>query len=158
MGEEMTREARRFVSFEPAGDGFVGFASIELAVAGDEDPEVTLRQAVAAYSRSVAEMRSLMGRIAAARQQGRVPARLVWDLGDSAFRLDAVLSDLGLQLDGLYAHLCRDLGVKRKWLEKALTFRRHAPDAGLVATSLNWGQFAKGTRRAARALCRRASE
>jgi len=62
------------------------------------------------------------------------------------------LAELSLEIDDVYKHLVRDLGAKRKWLEKAIIFRRYLPTQDLIPQSLNWGRCEKGTRRVAERL------
>ena len=109
--------------------------------------------AVEIYERSVAQLRLAVARIGDARAARRtVLAKDMWKVGDLVFGLQAELSLLGLQLDGVYAHLTRDLGVKRKWLEKAVIFRRYLPNAEMIPESLNWGKCEKGTGKVATLL------
>jgi len=38
------------------------------------------------------------------------------------------------------------LGVKKKWLEKAIIFRRYVDDKNAIPKNLNWGKCEKGTK------------
>ena len=78
-----------------------------------------------------------------------MPARDVWKVGDVVFKLTEDLRSLALEVDDLYAHLTRDIGVKRKWLEKAIILRRYVPDRKAIPAQLNWGRIEKGTKRSA---------
>ena len=151
----MTADRLGFVSFEPNNGGFRAFLPMEEVLSDDRDPEVVLGRAVKTYESSVRKM----GHIVAGMQQLRasrktVPARDMWQLGDVVFQLVEDLKKQSLQLDGVYQHLSRDLQVKRKWLEKAIIFRRYLPDQRVIPQSLNWGSCEKGTRRAAERLQR----
>ena len=128
---------------------------MEELISSDNDPEPTLRKAAELYEYSIAKMRSLVEEIQNFRDNRKLlPARKVWQLGNAVFELQDNLFQLSLQLDGLYDHLVRDLGVKRKWLEKVIIFRRYLPDENAIPQSLNWGRCEKGTRRAAEDLRR----
>jgi hypothetical protein len=59
------------------------------------------------------------------------------------------LGEAALEIEDLYAHLVRDVGAKRKWLEKAIILRRYVPREDMIPADLNWGRIEKGTRRAA---------
>ena len=149
----MTTSTLGFVSFEPSRGTFRGFLSIHTALEGDSDPEALARDAAAVYQRLVGQMRSAVTEINALRSARRhIPARTVWQLGDLVFRLRGELAELGLELDGLYGHLTRDLGVKRKWLEKVVILRRYIDDLSVIPESLNWGRLEKGTARIAQGL------
>ena len=142
-----------FVSFEPANGAFRAFLSMDAALDGDTDPQDLAREAVAVYQRQVGHLRAAVHQIDALRKtRRRVSARKVWQVGDLVFRLTRELADLELELDGLYDHLTRDVGVKRKWLEKAVILRRYVDDVSLIPQSLNWGRIEKGTARAARRI------
>lgn len=142
-----------FISFEPQNEHFIGFLSLEAIINSEKDPELTLRKATKLYERSIIKMRRIVAEIQAARANRKdLSARKIWLLGDAIFTLKDDLAKLSLQLDNVYAHLSRDLGVKRKWLEKVVIFRRHLPHEGLIPKSLNWGRCEKGTRRVAERL------
>ena len=151
----MTADRLGFVSFEPNNGGFRAFLPMEEVLSDDQDPKVVLDRAVKIYAKSVQKMRHIIAEtenLKASRK--RVPAGKMWQLGDVIFRLVEDLKKQSLQLDGVYQHLSRDLQVKRKWLEKAIIFRRYLPDQSVIPQSLNWGSCEKGTRRAAERLRR----
>lgn len=139
-----------FVTFEPGAGAFQASMSIDGLLSMDVDHERVLEEARRAYESSVTELQRLMLSINEQRQAGiRVPARDVWKVGDVVFKLTEDLRALALQLDDLYAHLTRDIGVKRKWLEKAIILRRYVPNKEAIPAQLNWGRIEKGTKRSA---------
>ena len=149
----MTRGKLAFVSFEPSNEQFRAFLPMEELLLGDDDLEFKLKEALKVYQRSIVKMRNLVKEIQTFRDNRKLlPARKMWQLGDAIFKLQHDLNKVSLQLDGLYDHLVRDLGVKRKWLEKVIIFRRYLPDENAIPQSLNWGRCEKGTRRAAEKL------
>jgi len=151
----MTADRLRFVSFEPNNGGFMAFLPMEEVLSDHRDPEVVLGRAVKIYGKSVQKMRHIVGGMQELRaSRKRVPAREMWQLGDVIFQLVEDLRGQSLQLDGVYQHLSRDLQVKRKWLEKAIIFRRYLPDQSVIPQYLNWGSCEKGTRRVAERLRR----
>jgi hypothetical protein len=142
-----------FISFEPINKSFRAYLSMEEFILGKNDSELTIRKAVKVYENSLTEMRTFIKEIQGFRtNRTLLPARKIWLLGNAIFELQDNLSQLFLQLDGLYDHLVRDLGVKRKWLEKVIIFRRYLPDENAIPQSLNWGRCEKGTRRVAEKL------
>jgi hypothetical protein len=146
----MTKNALGFVWFEPHDCQFRAFLTMEDIITGREDPEVLLNQVAGLYEQAVKGMRSLVAEIQDMRTHRKlVPARKVWQVGDAIFILGKELEKFSLQVDGLYDHLVRDLGVKRKWLEKVVIFRRYLPEQEAIPDSLNWGRCEKGTRRIA---------
>ena len=142
-----------FVSFEPIDKRFRAYLSMEEFILSDKNPELTIKKAVKIYEDSIMKMRTFIKEIQDFRNNRKLlPAHKVWQLGNAIFELQYNLSKLYLQLDGLYDHLVRDLGVKRKWLEKVIIFRRYLPDENAIPQSLNWGRCEKGTRRVAEKL------
>ncbi len=145
----MTTETT-FVTFEPKDGTYQASMSIDGLLSMDGDHERLIAKAVKAYQRNVTKLQGLMSSIDAKREaKERVPAREVWSVGDAVFRLTRDLRSLSYELDDLYAHLERDLGVKRKWLEKAIILRRYVPERKTIPRGLNWGRIEKGTRRSA---------
>jgi len=146
----MTENVLSFVCFEPRDGQFRAFLTMEDIITGREDPEVLLNQVAELYEQAIKGMRSLVAEIQDMRTHRKlIPARKVWKVGDAIFQLGKDLEKFSLQVDGLYDHLVRDLGVKRKWLEKVVIFRRYLPEQEAIPDSLNWGRCEKGTRRIA---------
>ncbi len=143
------------MSFEPANGKFRGFLTMESVIASERNPEPILHRATKVYERAIARLRSLLVEIRASRANRKpIAARKIWQVGHTIFQLRDELGKLSLELDGVYNHLIRDLGVKRQWLEKAIILRRYLPQQTLIPTSLNWGRCEKGTRRVAERLRR----
>lgn len=141
------------VSFKPHEGHFIAFLPMEQFLSKDKDPEPALKKAAQLYEYSILRMRSVVTDINTLRNHNSpMPARKIWELGDLIFGLTRGLERLSFQLDGIYDHLVRDLGAKRKWLEKVIILRRYIPDKNIIPESLNWGRFEKGTRRKAEKL------
>jgi hypothetical protein len=157
MGKKMNEQSPIFVTIKATESGFKAFVALEYLASTRKDPELVLRQATQLYTRYVREMRSVVREVETYRVHHQsVPARTIWNLGDAIFRLRTRLKALSLQLDGVYEHLVRDLGVKRKWLEKVVTLRRYVSAQDAIPESLTWGRCEKGTRRVAESLQQRA--
>ena len=155
MGKQLRADDRAFVSFEPRDGHFVAFLSLDAALSGDADPQKLALRAASAYTRAVLKMRGMVAEVESARAKRRlVSARQMWRIGNAVVNLRRRLDALSLELDDLYAHLVRDLGVKRDWLEKAIIFRRHLPREALIPEPLNWGRCARVPGRAARQVRR----
>jgi hypothetical protein len=138
-----------FVSFQPFGSSYESLVAVpDLSLL--ENPEVTLRQASEQYCNSVTKMKSLAVHIDDQRRSYRpISARSVWRLGNEIIAMVEHFRKLSVQIDGLYDHLARDIGMKRKRLEKVVILRRYLPTEALIPDSLNWGALEKGTRRKA---------
>jgi len=147
MGQEIVPTAANFVTFEPSNDHFAVLISLDGLLRTEADPEPFLQRLGDLYASSVSEMRGIVQVIKGLRaSRSRIPARLVWALGDVVLRLVNDLAQLSLELDDLYHHLTRDLAVNRKWLEKVIILRRYIPDRTLIPESLSWGRCEKGTK------------
>ena len=152
-------EQTAFVAFEPRQDGFIASVPMDqLGVLGDH-PEGVLSRAGATYRESVQAMQSLLNEFDRFKvSRIAIPARKVWELGDAVFALVEALRKSSLELDGLYEHLERDLGVKRKRWEATITFRRHLPTKALVPESLRWRECEKNARGMAERLAAKHKE
>ena len=149
----MSDKKLSFVSFEFKDGSFRPFVSLESFIGDNADWEVELQKASVIYEKAINTMRSIITEIENIRRSGLLtPARKVWQIGDSIFKLTEQLEDLSLQITNLYDHLVRDLNVKRKWLEKAIIFRRYLPKERFIPKDLNWGKCEKGTRKIAENL------
>jgi hypothetical protein len=149
----MSKNDLSLVSFKPHEEHFIAFLPMEQFLSKDRDPEPALKKAAQLYEYSIIEMRSVVAEINSFRnKRTSIPAKEIWEFGDLIFGLTRGLERLSFQLDGIYDHLVRDLGAKRKWLEKVIIFRRYIPDKYIIPESLNWGRFEKGTRRKAEKL------
>jgi len=136
-----------FISIEPKNGNFVASMSMEGFIDNEVDPEVLTRNAINIYEKYIKRMRNFIGGIQDDRKKRKpIFARKIWQLGNAIFKMTEELENLSLYLDNLYYHLTRDLGVKRKWLEKVVIFRRYILEVSLIPKSLNWGRCEKGTR------------
>ena len=149
----MTTKILSFISFEPKEGKFSAFLPIETAIKKGGNLESELTKSTKIYEDSIFQMRCILREIQQTKLNKKlVPAYQIWHLGDAIFSLINKLEVFSFQLDGLYNHLVRDLGVKRKWIEKVIIFRRYIPDEKIISRKLNWGIFEKGTRRKAEQL------
>ena len=151
----MSKKQLSFVSFSCDDNQFLAALSMDDFVESSSNVEVLLHKASKRYGDSIGAMRAVLSEIQSLRDNRiAIPARKVWKLGDLIFKLTRKMENLSLQIDGLYAHLRRDLNVNHKWLEKVVTLRRYLPRQTLIPKPLNWGKCDKGTRRVAEELLR----
>lgn len=153
MGKQMKPVNLSFVSFEPRGDTFLAFLPMEGVLSASESSTSRLKEASEVYENALVSMRAILEEMKRVKLN-REPLLAVhaWNLGDLAFGLVDNLKRMGMQLNGFYEHLTRDLNVKRKWLEKVIIFRRHLPARRLIPPSLTWGRCDHGTRKIAEML------
>ena len=142
-----------FVAFEPREEGFVASVPLEQLDALGEHPEALLRAASETYKNSIGGMRSLLADIDALKTR-RIPisARKIWELGDAVLDLISELEQYSMELDGLYDHLVRDLGMKERRWNAIITFRRYLADKGLIPETLGWRRCERYSRQVAESL------
>jgi len=149
----MTNRKLGFVSFESINDKFRGYLSMGVVLDSDKEPEILLQKSIKIYENALKKMASIISEIKNSRaNRTPISARKIWQLGNVIFKLRDELEKIGLEIDGIYDHLPRDLEVKRKWLEKVIILRRYLPDIKLIPESLSWGRCEKSTRRKAERL------
>lgn len=145
-----------FVTVDRSHDGLRASLRLGDVALVSGDLQGVLSTAAGLYAEAIERAARAIGSIRECRAARKLtPARLVWNVGDCVFELRDRLEEHGLQLDDLYAHFIRDLGVKRKWLEKAVILRRYVPEEELIPKDLNWGRCEKGTKRIAERLSAR---
>ena len=142
-----------FVAFEPREEGFIASVPMEQLDSLGEHPEASLQKASETYQRSIDIMRSLLADMDGLKaERTPITARSIWELGDAVLALVGELSQRSMELDSLYEHLGRDLGMNEKRLGTVITFRRHLPDKELIPESLGWSQCEKSARKVAESL------
>ena len=144
-----------FVTFEPVEDGFRGSVPMEKLDALGNNPELELKEASRIYQNSVSRMQLLLAEMAGFKaRRSPIPARKVWELGDAVMSLTCDLGIKSMELDDLYKHLVRDLGMNEKRLGTMITFRRHLLRQEYIPETLGWSQCEKGARKVAENLTR----
>ncbi len=142
-----------FVAFEPRNDGFIASVPMEQLDSLGEHPDLLLQEASEIYKHAVGKMQLILSEIGRIKgKRNPIPAQKVWELGDAVIDLVDGLAAMSLQLDRLYEHLVRDLGMNQKRLGTVITFRRHLSDKGLIPESLGWSQCEKNARKVAESL------
>ena len=144
-----------FISFEPEKNRFRACFPLGDFILNEQDYEKNFSKAEKIYESSIKRMLTIVNEMNNYKQKHRrLPAQIVWELGDTIFELQKDLNCISLQIDGLYHHLVRDLGLKRKWLEKVIILRRYIEDKKIITESMNWSKFEKGTKKVALDLCK----
>lgn len=144
-----------FVSFEPIENDFRALMSLEDTFKKELNWQNISDKAVNIYKN---EINLMKGELALMKEtkilKKPITAKQIWILGNYIFELINKLELIQLQIDGIYNHLERDLGVKRKWLEKVIILRRYVSSSNMVPENLRWGLFEHSTRKKAEQLAR----
>jgi len=149
----MTGDSRTAVAFRPEGSGYLASFSLEHLAASSGEMESVLQKASKAYGKRIRRMRSTLeenGRLRKARKS--VPAVLMWDVGDEIFSLMEDLGQYNLEIDDLYGHLVRDLGVSRSTLKKVVAARRYFPERQDLPRDLEWSAIREAPKKYAKQL------
>ena len=141
------------ITLEPRDEGFVASVPIaQLNRLGDQ-PDGSLKLACDAYGTAIAIMQEVLADIDQLKKKRTpIPARKMWELGDSVVTLGSQLEEGCMEVDGLNDHLVRDLGINGKRMGTIVTFRRHLPHRELIPESLGWSQCEKQARKVAEEL------
>ena len=119
----------------------------------DGDSELLLKRAGSQYSESIRLMRGQLEQMKEIKRGRKViPARRMWEFGDSVFSLVKAMERMSFHVNGLYDHLTRDLEVKRMWLQKVVIFRRYLPNQKSIPVSIPWGRCSASPRKIAKAI------
>lgn len=141
------------VSFQPDNGEFIAHVPLRNPILMDGDSELWLRKAGSQYSESIQLMRGQleeMNEIKKGRKS--LPARKMWEFGNSIFSLVKIMERMSFHINGLYDHLTRDLEVKRMWLQKVVIFRRYIPNQKSIPVSVPWGRCSASPRKTAKAI------
>jgi uncharacterized protein YjiS (DUF1127 family) len=150
MGKKLISNDLHFVSLTPFNGSFVASLSLADLLSISSAHQVALKKVEKTYNKWIKRMTLLLVKISHFREsRAFIPARTVWELGDAIFGLQRELQNTGVELDGLYDHLIRDLGVKRMWLKKVVIFRRYLPFVDLIPKVVNWGPCSKAPKSSA---------
>lgn len=152
----MTQTA--FIAFEPRDGGYIASVPMEQLDTLGDHPESVLIAASITYERSIRAMRTILDDLDGLKaKRTPIPAQKIWEFGDAVFRLVEELGNSSLEIDGLYEHLVRDLGIDngrlgRYRMTRAVTFRRYLEDKARIPDSLDWKRCEKNARKAAEQL------
>ena len=99
-----------FISFETTQKGIEASLSMQGIIDIDGDIETVVHQAVDIYKATLSETKELLQRREKLKEdRKKVPARLIWQIGDAIFRLIDDLSCINLQIDNTYSDVVKTL-------------------------------------------------
>lgn len=141
------------VSFHPDKGKFVAHVPLKSSILMESDSERLLAKAGSRYLKSIQSMREQLKEMDdIKRNRDVIPARKIWELGDSVFSLVKNMERMSFHINGLYDHLTRDLEIKRMWLQKVVIFRRYIPNRKSIPASVPWGKCSASPRKTAKAI------
>ncbi|MEM5871895.1 MAG: hypothetical protein QW051_03415 [Candidatus Aenigmatarchaeota archaeon] len=108
--------------------------------------EKTLTWAAKVYKKHLDKMKQLIKREKELLNlKEKVPATLMWDLGNEIFELVNTLSSKNLQFENLYERLTSDLEISRTTIKRTVIFRRYLPNRNIIPADLNWSEIIKSS-------------
>lgn len=139
-----------FISFRVKEDDFIAAVPLDTMRTNGLMTEEKLRRVAKIYAKSIREIRILLSNFELTKSR-KIPlaASQIWDLGDKIFSLVESINQHNFVIDNLYEHLIRDLGRKKDWLKKSITFRRNLPERQLIPPNLNWSSCKDSPRKSA---------
>ncbi len=142
MGKNIKKNLEKIgVSIQKSKYGFVAAVSIQDLARFYGKIEKQLTWASKNYEIHLKKMQKILEGTNILQKKGKkVPAALMWDLGDTAFKLIDSFSEKGLDFVGFYSRLTEDLKISKTTLSKVLIFRRYLQDRSLIPKNLNWGR------------------
>jgi len=142
-----------FISFIPIGFSYHATVPLTQVAEGRSIDETDIEDAVRIYTQSIRAIKKSLSVLQKSRlSNGRIPARLVWDVGNEIINLVRKLDTCGFIVDGLYSHLVRDLEKKYDWIRRVVRFRRHLEHRSCIPKDLNWGKCKDSPMRIAKDL------
>lgn len=144
----MNRPTTLGLTFEPREDAYIASLSLRDLHSAPHDIDRRLNEAAYVYSDAIEKMRTILEENERLRKENRVvPAVLMWDLGNTIFELLDTVSSRGFEVEDLYTHLVRDLGVSKSTLKRVISARRHIPNRKMLAPDISWGSLKDAPKR-----------
>jgi len=135
----MTGTTKKFVSFKMEFEKCTASLHADNFLELSEDAEKLLSKASIVYKTRINAIESILNDIQNTKsKRSPLKARQAWQIGDEVIKLTNNLGKINLQIDDIYEHLERDLGLKKDFLTKIITFRRYMREKNLIPRSLNW--------------------
>ncbi len=101
------------------------------------------------YAMRIRNMRLILEANERRKRRGEpVLARSIWGLGNRIFllRRDVELR-FWMEIEDLYGHLERDLGLSRQTLSRIVTLRRYVPQMKMIPPGLTWSAISSSPKR-----------
>lgn len=146
----MNENKLTFISIERKKGKYLAFVPIEGFLSNEDDLEVTLSNATKVYEEHVKKMRKILTQMEKNKAKKKpLSALSIWKLGNIVWELNSSLAMMQLQIDSLYSHLERDLGIGKRLIKNAITFRRYLETSNSIPASLNWRKCSNSPRKTA---------
>lgn len=143
---------KSFISFEPSGLKFDGFLSIT-AINDKVNTEKLASNASRIYQKGIQLLKLILNKINIDKIENKsAHAKYMWQFGDTVYKIKNHLGVLGLEVDDMYAHITRDVVVKKRWLQKVIIFRRYISDGSIIPKNSRWTYFEENTKKKAISL------
>jgi hypothetical protein len=136
----MTDDKEIGIIFQKTQIGIVPSLALDDLNKTSKDVNTLLEEAVKIYNYATSCMKIILNENRKLRKENKkVPARLMWDLGDSIFKMVNDLKEKDLILENLYENLTRDINTSPSTIKRVIALRRCIEDRDLIPEDLNWG-------------------
>ena len=136
----MKNDKKIGITFQPTQIGTMASLSLDDLEETAENIDNLLKEATNIYTLAIENMKIILRKNKKLRSKNKeIPARLMWDLGDSIFKLVNDLKIKNFELESLYENLTRDLDTSEGTLKRVLSIRRCINQKESLPKDLNWG-------------------
>ena len=147
----MNRKSKLGMVFQPEEQNYLATLSLKDLPDVPNNLEQILHKASRAYDRRIKRMRELAEENQNLRRKRTpTPAVLMWDLGDEIFKLIEDLDACGVEIEDLYYHLTRDIGISKSTLKRVVAVRRYIPERITLPINSKWSFFKGAPKKYAR--------
>jgi len=138
----MIEDKRIGIIFQQTQAGIIASLALNDLNETTKDVDTLLNEATKIYSSATINMKKILDKNRKLRSKNKeIPARLMWDLGDSIFKLVDELRNKNLILENIYDNLTRDINTSSGTLKRVLSLRRCIHDRESLPENLNWGSL-----------------
>ncbi len=138
----MIEDTRIGIIFQQTQVGIIASLALNDLDETIEDVDTLLSEATKIYSSATTHMKEILDENKKLRAENKkIPARLMWDLGDTIFKMVDDLGNKNLILENIYDSLTRDISTSSGTIKRVLSIRRCIKDRGSIPKNLNWGSL-----------------
>jgi hypothetical protein len=141
------------IKFLPWEDGFTAAIRLRDVFEAPESLQHMLDSLAACYEMRIRNMRLILEANRRRKRRGQpVLATSIWGLGNRIFLLMRDMKYAFVEVEDLYGHLERDLGLSRNAISRIVTLRRYVPRLDMLPPDLKWDTIAPSPKRFAAGL------
>ena len=141
------------IEFKKRGGAYHGSVIMSDIPLLQGDPAETMRVVTAIYQNTIMDVRQWQRDVRELKDKGfSLSARKAWQLGEILYRLNTEFMERGCQVQHLYEHLERHVGLARKRASEFVTFRRYIDNMEIVPEDVMWNSIVKNVKSSSQAI------